>query len=275
MSLSSRALGALVIVCMLAGCAAPGRRPDPRDPFERLNRSTFALNEALDRAAVRPVARAYRKVVPRPVQTGITHFFSNAKYPVVIANDVLQGKLRPAGNDTLRFLMNTTFGLAGLLDPATSAGLDRNDEDFGQTLGRWGVHAGPYIVVPLLGPYTVRDGFGSLFDDFTEPRHYLEDDSTRWELWAGSKLERRVRLLDADAVLDRAGDKYAFVRSAYLQRREYQVRDGEVAPEEAPAEDEPADDTADDTAADAPDASAATTPTEAPQQRGDTPAPPQ
>jgi phospholipid-binding lipoprotein MlaA len=220
----------LLAALALGGCATlpPNATPDARDPFERLNRGVYAFNDGLDRAVVKPVAQGYRKVTPQFVQTGISNFFSNAKYPVTLANNLLQGKFADAASDTARFALNTTFGLGGLLDPATASGLDRNDEDFGQTLGKWGVPPGPYVVVPFLGPYTVRDGIGSLADDFAEPRAYLEDDSTRWTLWAADKFERRVRLLEADAVLDRTGDPYAFVRSAYLQRREYLVRDGDV-----------------------------------------------
>ena len=214
----------------LGGCATVPTQatPDPRDPLERLNRSTYAFNDGLDRAIVKPLASGYRKVTPQFVQTGVSNFFSNAEYPVTLANNLLQGKFTAAASDTARFVLNTTFGLGGLLDPATASGLDRNDEDFGQTLGRWGVPPGPYIVVPFLGPYTLRDGIGSFADDFAEPRAYLEDDSTRWTLWAADKFDRRVRLLDADALLERTGDPYAFVRSAYLQRREYLVRDGDV-----------------------------------------------
>jgi phospholipid-binding lipoprotein MlaA len=214
----------------LGGCTTlPSQAtPDPRDPLERLNRSTYAFNDGLDRAIVKPLARGYRKATPQFLQTGVSNFFSNAEYPVTLANNLLQGKITAAASDTARFVLNTTFGLGGLFDPATAWGLDRNDEDFGQTLGSWGVPPGPYLVVPFLGPYTLRDGIGSFADDFVEPRAYLEDDSTRWTLWAADKFDRRVRLLDADALLDRTGDPYAFVRSAYLQRREYLVRDGDV-----------------------------------------------
>lgn len=239
----TRLLWPLLCLGTLAGCASSStleRAADPRDPFEPLNRSVYAFNDGLDRAVVRPVARAYKDQVPEVMQQGISNLFSNAKYPVTLANNVLQAKPGAALNDLGRLLLNTTLGLGGLLDVATRAGLERYDEDFGQTLGYWGVPAGPYVVVPFLGPYTLRDGFGSLADDFAEPRGYLEDTSTRWSVWAVDKFERRVRLLDADAVLERTGDGYAFVRSAYLQRREFQVRDGNV-----PIED-PIDDTIDD-----------------------------
>lgn len=213
----------------LAGSATANEvSRDPRDPFEPLNRSVYRFNEGLDRALLRPVATAYRNTLPLPVQRGVSNFFVNAKYPVTLANNLLQGKVAAAGSDLGRLLINTTIGLGGLLDPASSLGLERNDEDFGQTLGKWGVPAGPYIMLPLLGPYTLRDGLASAVDDFAEPRGYIKPSSTRWSFWVADKFDRRVRLLDTDALIDRTGDGYAFVRSAYLQRREYLVLDGEV-----------------------------------------------
>ena len=227
-----RGLSCLLLLATLTGCAATtARASDPRDPFEPLNRLSYAVNDGVDRAFLRPAAKAYRKVTPSFVQTGVSNVFANAKYPVTLFNNALQGKFGAALNDTGRFVLNSTLGLCGIFDPASDVGLDINDEDFGQTFGKWGVGTGPYFVVPFFGPITLRDGIGSLADDFAEPRSYLEDDSTRWSLWAAGNFEKRVRLLDADAVLDRAGDPYAFVRSAYLQRREYQVQDGNVPAE--------------------------------------------
>ena len=242
-----RILLALLPLAALCGCATvPGQAHDPRDPLERMNRGVYAFNDGLDRAIVRPAARGYKAVVPKFMQTGVSNFFANAKYPVTIVTALLQGKFRAAASDTARFTLNSTLGLGGLLDPATDAGLEVNDEDFGQTLGKWGVPPGAYVVVPFLGPYTIRDGIGSLADNVSEPRSYLEDDSTRWILWGADKFETRVRLLEADAVLDRTGDPYAFVRSAYLQRREYLVRDGNMPVEgpDAGLEDPEADDPA-------------------------------
>ena len=235
-SIHSAALAVLALT--LTACTSiPNYKPDPRDPLERLNRTTFAFNDALDRNVARPLARGYRRVTPDPIETGVSNFFANLEYPTVLVNNALQGKLGAAVSDTGRLLVNTTFGLGGVFDPATRMGLERHDEDFGQTLGTWGVPPGAYIVVPVLGPYSVRDGVASLADEFTEPRQYLEDDSTRWGLWAGKQLDKRARLLDADAVLERAGDKYVLVRSAYLQRREYRVRDGNV-PDDTSFEDD-------------------------------------
>jgi phospholipid-binding lipoprotein MlaA len=227
----------LLLLSTLSACASTTMRAaDPRDPFEPINRVSYAVNDGLDRAVIRPTAKVYRAVTPKFMQIGVTNVFSNAKYPVTLVNNALQGKFSAAASDTGRFLLNTTVGVGGFFDPATAAGLERHDEDFGQTFGVWGIGAGPYFVVPLFGPTTLRDGLGSLADDFSEPRSHLEDDSTRWSLWMFDKLETRVRLLDADAVLDRSGDPYAFVRSAYLQRREFQVRDGNVPAEDLESE---------------------------------------
>jgi phospholipid-binding lipoprotein MlaA len=235
----------LLASLVLSGCATSAPvNPDPRDPFERINRGTFAFNQSLDKAVVRPVLRGYRKVMPRVVRTGVSNAFANAEYPVVILNDLLQGKLGPAANDMGRFLLNTTLGIGGLLDPASDAGLDRNNEDFGQTLGHWGVRPGPYVMMPLLGPYTLRDGLGGLADNFAEPRQYIDDNETRWLLWGASQLNRRAGFTEAEAILDRSGDPYAFVRSAYLQRRQYLVTDGAAGDEptldEDPALEDPA-----------------------------------
>lgn len=229
-------LGTIALLGLTA-CATPApRAADPRDPFEPLNRAMHTFNEDLDRALVRPVARGYSKIMPQPLQDGVSNVFFNARYPVTMTNNALQGKWRAAWSDLGRIMLNTTVGLGGLFDPATAAGLDRNDEDFGQTLGKWGVPSGPYIVMPFLGPYTLRDGIGSIVDDFAEPRSYLKSDRTRYGLWAADKFDRRVRLLDADAILERTGDSYAFIRSAYLQRREYLTRDGEVGADDLEAE---------------------------------------
>lgn len=221
----------------LSACTTTGSRSsEARDPLEPINRVAHNFNEDLDRALLRPIARGYARVMPEPVQIGVSNVFFNAKYPVTMVNNALQGKFVPAFSDLGRITLNTTLGIGGLFDPATAIGLERYDEDFGQTLGVWGVPSGIYVVVPLLGPYTLRDGIGSIVDDFAEPRSYLEDDSTRYGLWAGDKFDRRVRLLDADAVLDRTGDSYAFIRSAYLQRREFLVKDGVTTGDDLEAE---------------------------------------
>jgi phospholipid-binding lipoprotein MlaA len=230
---------AAACVSGLAGCAAaPGKR-DPHDPWERMNRATYRFNDALDRSISRPLAKAYKKVVPHLVRTGITNVFDNADYPTTIVNDLLQAKFKATLSDTGRFLLNSTVGLAGLLDPASDAGLAKNDEDFGQTLGRWGVPPGPYLMLPILGPSTVRESVGLYPDSQTNLRNLSKDRWVDLALYGLDNLGERVELLSTDDILANAYDPYAFIRNAYLQHREYKVRDGDVP--EAPAEEEPVD----------------------------------
>jgi phospholipid-binding lipoprotein MlaA len=216
---------------LVTGCAtAPTAKKDPRDPFERVNRVTYRFNDAVDRAVLKPVAKGYKKVTPRFVQTGVSNFFDNLEQPTVIVSDLLQAKFKPALSDTGRFVLNTTIGIGGLLDPATAAGLDKNDEDFGQAFGKWGLPPGPYLVIPLLGFSDVRDGFGTLGGIYTNPVHYVERDAWRYSINAAGVVDMRTRLLDTEQALANTYDKYAFIRNAYLQRREYQVTDGAVSP---------------------------------------------
>jgi len=233
---------ALVTVCLtLVGCAsqAPLKR-DPRDPLERMNRATFAFNDTLDRAITKPIARTYRRVTPHFVQTGVSNFMDNVTYPIVIVNDVLQAKFKPALSDTGRFVLNSLAGVGGLFDPASAAGLDKNDEDLGLTLGKWGVHQGPYLVLPILGPSTFRDGIGRLGDQFIAPLNYVSNKWIRYPLDALYFLDVRARLLDVEGALDNAYDRYAVLRSVYLQRRQYKVTEG-AEPAEAPLEEPPLD----------------------------------
>jgi len=232
-----KTLAIFVAGLMLTGCATlPSGKPDPRDPFERFNRSSFAFNDALDRAVAKPAAKAYKKVTPRIVRTGVSNALSNLGTVSTIINDVLQGKMRQAGQDSGRFLLNSTLGLAGLFDPASAAGLENNDEDFGQTLGKWGVKPGPYLMLPILGPTNVRDGLARIPDQFTYPVNYLKDDKTVYIIRAVDFLDLRAGLLDLDAQLERSYDRYAFVRNAWMQRREFLVKDGNVDDQSAELE---------------------------------------
>jgi len=231
------------LLLVLAGCASiPSGKPDPRDPWERFNRSVFNFNEALDRAIAKPVAKGYVKVTPRVIRTGISNAYSNLDTVPTVINDLLQGKFRQAGHDSARFLMNSTLGLGGLFDPASAAGLDSNDEDLGQTLGKWGVKAGPYLMLPVLGPSSARDAFSRAADTYLEPVWYLEDDSTRYWIRFGDLLDQRASLLELDAQLERSYDRYAFIRNAWIQRREYQVKDGDVDDQSMDLEEEFKDD---------------------------------
>ena len=215
---------ALVLVCN--DVAAAGEPPNP-DPWEGLNRKIYAFNDFADRYFMKPVAKGYQKVTPSPLRRGITNFFSNLSYPVVALNQMLQGKFRQSASDVGRFIVNTTLGVGGLFDPATPAGLPPHDEDFGQTFAKWGAHAGPYLVLPFLGPSTVRDGIGSAVNFYAQPVRYLVDDErTRYSMTALNFIQIRASLLDAEQFL--GGDRYVFMRDAYLQRRDYLIHDGQV-----------------------------------------------
>jgi len=235
MTAAIRAGLCLALTLALAGCATTGPAT-PGDPLERMNRGTHRFNAAIDRAVLKPVATGYRNGVPRVVRTGIGNVLSNLAFPTTILNDLLQLKLKDAAIDLGRFAINSTLGIGGLLDPASHFGIPRNNEDFGQTLGRWGVPAGPYVVLPLLGPSTLRDAPSILVDAQTDLRVQLDlETEEKLALAALTVLDRRAELLAVDASIQAAYDPYAFVRNVWLQRREYQVRDGEV-PDDPPPE---------------------------------------
>jgi len=225
-----RSIAACCTLFLLAGCATTGTGT-PGDPWEGANRKVYAFNDAIDRAALKPVAKKYEAAVPKTIRTSITNFFSNLDTPITIANQLLQGKFKAAGQDTLRFAMNTTLGIGGLFDPASDANLPRHDEDLGQTLGRWGVPPGPYVMLPFLGPSHLRDVPSQVFNRFLEPFYWYNYGNERWFSLALSLVDKRARLLPLDATLERAYDPYGFIRDAYSQRRLFQVYDGNV-PEE-------------------------------------------
>ncbi len=241
MTLGYRAsLVTAMLAVWLAACATTPQA-SPHDPWERVNRGTQRFNDAIDRAVLKPVATAYRDHLPRVVRTGVSNLLGHLEYPTTIVNDLLQLKLLATIADIGRFALNSTLGIGGLLDPATRVGIPRNNEDFGQTLGRWGAPAGPYIVLPLLGPSTLRDAPALAADSQTDLRVELDlDTGTRVAVGVLSVVDRRASYLSADATLDSAFDRYAFIRNSWLQRREYLVRDGEVQ-EEVLLEVEPAD----------------------------------
>jgi phospholipid-binding lipoprotein MlaA len=242
----------LSVLCLclvlLGGCVAlpPGTTRSPRDPWERMNRTTYKVNTTLDHAILRPVARGYHRHVPQFAQTGVANFISNIAYPKVIINDVLQGQFRAFGNDVGRFLMNTTFGVGGLFDAATQAGLDRNDRDFGQTFGKWGVPSGPYLVLPLFGPSDVRDAVGKIPEYFADPRYFIRNPWWEWSLWGIGVVNARVSLLPLDPSVDSAYDPYALVRNVYLQTRDFKVH-GDTTPQQDEQEQKLFDEAAQDT----------------------------
>ncbi len=188
------------------------------------------------------VAKGYREVIPKCGRLGLANCFDNLRFPGRFVNNLLQLKLMDAVTDTTRLVLNTTFGLGGLFDPATKAGLPRNDEDFGQTLGYWGMPSGPYLVIPFLGPSTLRDAPSLYVDYLTDARHYMGDNPLEFGFLGLSIVDRRARLLPAEALIEDAFDPYAVIRNAYLDRREYQVRDGEVEAEDLEFEDWPEED---------------------------------
>ena len=218
-------------IALMAGCATTQQteRVAKIDPFESVNRAVFTFNENADEYVIKPVAEAYQFVLPDFVRTGVTNFFSNIGDVFVAVNNLLQGKPGNAANDIGRFLVNSTIGILGLFDVATEAGLEKNKEDFGQTLGVWGVPSGPYVVLPLFGPSSVRDTAGLALDIKTD--FILNSNQLNHDQKVGSTalrvVNQRANLLDASQLLeDAAFDKYSFLRDSYLQRRRNQVYDG-------------------------------------------------
>ncbi|HEY7883479.1 MAG TPA: VacJ family lipoprotein [Cellvibrionaceae bacterium] len=200
---------------------------DDHDPWEGFNRAMFAFNDTTDRYLLKPVTLGYRKVTPQPVRQGVGNVFSNALEIRNVFNGLLQGKPGQAGKDTGRFLINTTLGVAGLFDVAQHMGLEKTDgEDFGQTLGVWGVSNGPYLVLPLLGPRTLRDTASIPVDWVTEPMSYAGHTRTTIEVRIVEAINTRSSLLAMEQ--DIGSDKYTLLREAYLQRREYLINDGQV-----------------------------------------------
>ncbi|HWP17802.1 MAG TPA: VacJ family lipoprotein [Burkholderiaceae bacterium] len=231
---AGRRAALLAAAVLTAGCAST----HPHDPLEPFNRKVYAFNDAVDRAVLKPVAQTYRDVVPRPVRTGVTNFFSNLGDAWSAVNSFLQLKIEPGLRNTLRFGFNTFFGFAGVLDIATEAGIERHQEDFGQTLGHWGVGPGPYVVLPLLGPSTLRDTVALPVDLSASPAALVNDREAAIGVTALQVVERRASLLDASRLLDDVAlDPYLFMRDAYLQRRRNQVYDGNPPPEEGEEDD--------------------------------------
>jgi phospholipid-binding lipoprotein MlaA len=218
----------LLAVTLLAGCAAA---PSRDDPFEPMNRASFAVHEVVDGHVVKPIAQAYVDYTPKLVQTGIRNFFGNVDDFISFINGMLQNKPDKAGNDLGRVITNTGFGLLGLIDIASDAGIPKGNEDFGQTFGYWGIPQGPYLFIPVLGPTTVRDGTGLIVRAYATPIGYIPDVSTRNILWGIGFLDARASALQAESLVDQASlDRYTFIRRSYLQRRQYLVYDGAPPP---------------------------------------------
>ena len=226
-------LSIVMLLALLAGCATTSEFPDPRDPWESYNRGVYQFNDTADRLVLKPVAQGYRAITPSFLDRGITNFFGNLDDVVTAVNSLLQFKLHQGSSDVGRVMVNSTIGLLGFFDVASKMDLAKHDEDFGQTLGAWGMGPGPYFVLPLLGPSTVRDTGGLVADWYTSPLSYIEDNEVRWGLTALRAIDKRADLLGAEKVLEQAAlDPYEFVRDAYLQRRRHLVYDGNPPPEE-------------------------------------------
>jgi len=215
----------MLLITGAAGCGTIGT--DPRDPFEAWNRGAYEFNDGLDRDLFKPIATAYKEVIPGPVRTWVRNFFSNLGDLWIGANNLLQGKPGDMVIDWARFAFNTTIGLLGINDVATEMGLEKHDEDFGQTLGRWGMEDGNYHVWPILGSRTSRDTLGSVVDWFGDPVTYVDKGAIRWSARGLRLVSDRADLLDASRILEEAAlDKYVFQRDAYLQRRRSLIYDG-------------------------------------------------
>lgn len=223
---------ALVASSMLfSGCASQQTVPQ-EDRWEGMNRVIYGFNDGVDRVLLKPIARGYRFITPDPVERGVRNVFGNLAYPTVIVNNLLQGKPGAAISDTGRFIVNSTVGVAGIFDVASNIGLEEHDEDFGQTLAVWGVGSGPYVVLPFLGPSTLRDAFGIPADRATNVIEHLDDASIEDKLTVLQIISLRASLLSLDDQVNASSDPYLFVREAYLQRRNFQIYDGEPPVEE-------------------------------------------
>ncbi|KEY86597.1 VacJ family lipoprotein [Pseudomonas sp. P1B16] len=221
-----RVTQACVCASLLLAPVAATQAATEDDPWEAVNRPIFRFNDTVDTYALKPLAKGYEAVTPQFLEDGIHNVFRNLGDVTNLVNNVLQLKPHAAGVDTARLIVNTTFGIGGFFDVGTKMGLQRSDEDFGQTLGYWGVGSGPYVVIPLLGPSTVRDGLAKYPDSYTKPYRYIDHVPTRNSIFALDVIDTRASLLPAEKLIQ--GDKYIFIRNAYLQNREFKVKDGEV-----------------------------------------------
>ena len=217
-----------VLALALTGCASvPDDQKTESDRWESVNRSVFRLNAGLDRAISRPVARVYSKITPRPVRKGVSNFFRNLTTPRSVLNNFLQGKPKRGFSEIGRFLVNSSLGLGGLFDVATAGGMEEYREDFGQTAAVWGVGDGPYVMLPFLGPQTLRDAILMPVDIVSTPLYHYDNSSARDKLYAFRLIDLRYRLLATDRFLDESKDPYVTLRESYLQNREFEVYDGD------------------------------------------------
>jgi phospholipid-binding lipoprotein MlaA len=217
----------LLVLCALPLLAAAAEQDTNPDPWESVNRKIFAFNDFTDRYFLKPVAKGYDKVTPQFLEDGVHNMFSNLGEVGDILNSLLQGKFKNSASAGGRLVLNSTVGLLGFFDVASKVGLASHEEDFGQTLAHWGVKSGPYVVLPFLGPRTVRDSFGNIADVYIDPLpHVVQYVPTRNQLYGLRIVDTRAQLLKAEELI--SGDRYIFMRDAYLQRRQFLINDGAV-----------------------------------------------
>ena len=213
---------------LISACASvPADQRVESDPWESLNQPLFAVNQGFDKALTKPLAKGYRAILPGPVRKVFTNFFTNLTTPRSIANNFLQGKPERGLSEVGRFLFNSTVGIGGLFDVATAAGMDEYREDFGQTAAVWGVPDGPYVMLPLLGPQTLRDAILLPVDIVFDPLYQYDNSSVRTKLYVVRLIELRYRLLAADKFLEESKDPYVTLRESYLQNRQFEIYDGD------------------------------------------------
>jgi len=214
----------------LTGCATAPSRVDPLDPF---NRAMFSVHEVIDGHLIKPIAQGYVRVTPDPIRQGVSNFFGNIDDLFTGVNNVLEGNGKQAGDDFGRVLLNSTFGVGGIFDLATMAGIEKDKKDFGITFGKWGIPNGAYLFIPLLGPSTVRDSAGLVARAYSNPLSYIPDVAVRNTIYGVNYLDTRAQALPGESVLETASiDKYRYLRSAYLRARRYKVFEGKPPPEE-------------------------------------------
>lgn len=237
---------ALSLSLGLSGCATTtggGGMRGGADPFESFNRAVAAFNFGVDKAVVRPLSQAYRFVTPRVIQGMVGNFFSNLDDVWVSANNLMQGKPKSALSDITRFTINTVFGFLGTVDIASELGLEKNREDFGQTLGVWGVPPGPYVMLPVIGPSSARDSSALIVDSYVYPLKFVNDATVRWSMYGLRAVDTRAGLLLAEKFMDNTSfDDYSFLRNGFFQRRYSQIYDGNPPESAAPKYDDEADD---------------------------------
>jgi len=227
-----RAVFASILLILVSGCATTGSG-DPRDPFEGFNRGVYSFNETMDEIIFDPIGNVYKTITPDVVDRGVTNFFNNLEDIAVTVNSFLQFKIDQALSSATRFIFNSTIGLFGFFDVSTGMGLPGYDEDFGQTLGYWGVGPGPFLMFPFFGPSTVRDATGFIADSAMNPIIYLDNTKVKAGLLTLAYIDIKSDLLSAKAILEEAAiDEYEFLKNAYFQKREAQIRDEAVSSEE-------------------------------------------